>query len=223
MLYARDHNMPAFKAIRAVVPIYMTSDCLTSFPSGREIGERGAILRQSDMTFYRRTFLGSTIAESLEIGVAVDSMPLSQETVTALTNALTTRPGTPKSGRRSTDADALVAPLNVWRQNRLAIAEQLTHKISERVWQLSNCVYWSPAIHPMFDCDTKFSADDVALSLPAVLLVQAELDVLRDESILMAACIQNFVERTRRLSMQPSAPVRVHMMPQAPHGLYPAL
>ena len=46
LLYARDHELPAYRAIRATVPIYPSTDLLTCTPSLRLFGATGAILRQ---------------------------------------------------------------------------------------------------------------------------------------------------------------------------------
>jgi acetyl esterase/lipase len=152
----------------------------------------------------------------------------------------TPRTGTPtrsasKAGR-SVEMRAR-STLSEWRdaRRRTAAALWAGGVVSERACVQLSSVYFSIATHPMLDEDAEVSTADAESPLPPTLFVPCELDVLRDESLLMAARMRDWHSRAQRVlaekrgrggsvhhagSRSPEQLVQIALVARAPHAIF---
>ncbi len=263
-MYARDHELSSYGAIRGLAPLYPTTDTLTEFPSMRGYCDAGLLLRRDDMTFFRQAYFGIPAAESERSFLAAkESSSFSDAALTSLCTSLgiehmgdsgthaagassssalpasvatvrTPRTGTPtrsasKAGR-SIEVRAR-SSLSEWRdaRRRTAAALWTGGVVSERACVQLSSVYFSVAAHPMLDEDAAVSTADALSPLPPTLFVPCELDVLRDESLLMAARMRDWHTRAQRVladkrgrvsARSPEQLVQIALVKRAPHAIF---
>ena len=263
-MYARDHELSSYGAIRGLAPLYPTTDALTEFPSNRAHCDAGLLLRRADMTFFRQAYFGIPAAESERSFLAAkESSSFSDASLASLCTSLgiehiggsgthaaaaasnsalaassaavrTPRTGTPtrsasKAGR-SIEVRAR-SSLSEWRdaRRRTAAALWTGGVVSERACVQLSSVYFSVAAHPMLDEDAEVSTADALSPLPPTLFVPCELDVLRDESLLMAARMRDWHARAQRVladkrgrvaARSPEQLVQIALVKRAPHAIF---